>query len=227
MANVSVILDRACQLTGLNSTAAGTERVMALAVLENVYQRVLMETECTVASASYTVAATANDYDVSAVLGTTPLKIRRLQADIGTGVSDLWIVSEDELLSQRESLGSPATPFLVAPMGMSKLMFYPNPGVGTVIKSYYVPTPTALTDATSSSPSAVPAQFHWDVLLPGVVVDLLAKDQRIGDMQAWNGIYEMGLSRMKEHSASFLGDAYRVGLPNQITSRRFRDERWR
>jgi len=227
MASASAILDRACQLTGLNSTAASTERVMALAVLEDVYQRVVMNTECNVASATYTIAATANDYDVSTVVGATPLKIRRMQVTSGGTITDLFVVSEDQLLGSRESTTTPGLSFLVAPMGMSKLMFYPNPNVGDVIRTYYVPTPAALTDATSSSPTAVPSQFHWDVLLSGVVSDLLAKDQRGSDMIMWEEKHERALSRMKEISESFMGDPYPIALPHLRASRRFSDERGR
>lgn len=227
MASASAIIDRACQLTGLNSAASSTERVMALDILNNVYYRVVSETESTVASATYTVAATANDYDVSAVVGATPMKIRRIQSVVGGTTNDLTIVSEDEILNLREGVASPGITSLVAPMGTTKVMFYPNPNVGTVINTYYVGYPTALTDATSSSPTAVPTLYHWDVLLSGMVIDMLAKDQRIGDMQAWNGLYQDGLSRLKQHSASFLGEPYSISLPQQSPWRRYRDERSR
>lgn len=55
-------------------------------------------------------------------------------------------------------------------------------------------------------PSLIPPQFHWSVLLPAVVIQLLDKDQRTADVQFWMQRYQQGLNKMHEWMAQFGGD---------------------
>jgi hypothetical protein len=55
-------------------------------------------------------------------------------------------------------------------------------------------------------PSLIPPQFHWSVLLPAVVLQLLDKDQRTSDVAFWQSRYQAGLNKMHEWMAQFGGD---------------------
>lgn len=233
MATVTELLDRGVQLTGLRSS--GTERTLALNALQNAYTRTVMESECYIATASYTFAASTNEYSVSAVCGTTPLKIRNMVMVDGGLSRTLHGTSEDQLIGRlRNDNVATGNTYLYAALGTNNLMFYPKPRVGDVVNVYYVPNVPTLVDATSTTaanseitPTYVPVQWHYDVLLPALVVEMLDKDQRPQDVQFWQSRYVDGMARMKEWSAHFMGDATPAYIDTGNTGVFYEDQRRR
>lgn len=112
------------------------------------------------------------------------------------------------------------SPMFYTMSGTSAIRVYPRSVGSGSFNIHYVPMPPALSEddnvppalwdeaiwdlskwddyrGTESQPSHVPVQFHWNTLLPGVVVQLLDKDQRTDDVQAWMQRYEYGLARVR------------------------------
>lgn len=230
MATVTELLDRGVQLTGLRNT--GTERILALNALQNAYNRAVLESECYIATATYTFVASTNEYAVSAVCGVTPMKIRNMVMLDGGLSRTLHGTSEDQLINRlRNDNVSSGNTYLYAALGTNNLMFYPKPRVGDVVNVYYVPVPPTLAEASSTAaeatPSYVPVQWHYDVLLPALVVEMLDKDQRAQDVQFWQSRYIDGMNRMKEWSAHFMGDATPAYIDTGNTGVFYEDQRRR
>jgi hypothetical protein len=142
------------------------------------------------------------------------MKIREviLQQGGGQTLKKLMGVSEGQLIeNQKGTTGEGGVPAMYAWLGTNQMLIHPTPSSGDVFKIYYVPVPPTLATATATytetTPSMIPVQFHWDVLLPGMVVEMLDKDQRSKDVQFWNQRFMDGMLRLKEWSASFMGDA--------------------
>lgn len=148
------------------------------------------------------------------------LKIRHIEYTQGTASSyPLLYVSTAELLEHRRGLESTGYSRIYSISGDGLINLWPRPAVGDTITVNYIPMPPKLSETDNrtpgawdeaiwdlsqwddyrgveSIPSMVPIQFHWNTLLPGVVVQALDKDQRTSDAQLWQARYEAGIAKM-------------------------------
>jgi hypothetical protein len=94
-------------------------------------------------------------------------------------------------------------------MGIAKLMLYPQPNVGGVLRVRYHQRPPTLVSSAAgageeTTPSKVPEEFHWSLLLPGAVYQALQKDQRVEDAQSWYSLWQAGLSEFRDYVNNFV-----------------------
>ena len=230
MATVTEILDRGSRITGLRST--GTERVLALQALQNAYRRAMLESECDPQYVSYTVPASADSYTLATILGVTPVRLLHVSMGTAGGRMNLDQVSMQELLDYRETQDAVGIPCMYATLGFDRIAFYPNPSAGDVIRIWYLAdTPTLIESAPGagqeSTPSKVPVAFHWDVLMAGMVLELLDKDQRSEDVVFWTQRFERGIARLMEHIGQMGGEANRAYVSLGGRKPYNRDERMR
>lgn len=230
MATVTELLDRGSKLTGLRTT--GTERQLALDALQDAYRRALMDTEASVVFDTYTFVSSADDYTFATMLGEQPLKLSHVTLSDSDGSTPLTQVSFQELLDSREVDVSTGTPYLYAAVGFEGLAFHPNPAVGQTVTIWYIEDTPALVEADpsageESTPTKIPVQFHYSVLLSGMVIEMLQKDQRAAEWQLWNDRYEKGIARMQEWIGQFGGEANRAYVKKGLRRFRFNDQRSR
>lgn len=211
MPTVTEILDRGSKITGLKPT--GSERLLALQSLQDAYRRALLDTECSVVFENHSFLTSQDDYTFSVIGIGQPLKLTHVS------VNDQAVqqVSFQELLDLRDSYNGAGTPRYYATVGFQGIAFFPNPEVASNARIWYVEDVPELVEATpstgqESTPTQVPLQFHWSVLLPGMVLEMLMKDQRLAEWQMWESRYEHGIARMQEWIGQFGGEANRAYL---------------
>ena len=215
IATVVQLLDRASKLTGLRTT--GTERELALQALQDAYSRAVMDAECSLATVSYTFVAASDDYSLTTMLAEQPTRLYQLSL-VNSGVTTpLQQVSYQELLEMRDGVDANGSPTYYATIGFERVAFYPNPDVGDVLRTWYMdPVPTLVESAVGIgageeiTPSKLPANFHWAILLPAMVLEMLDKEQRLAESGMWNERYERGIARLQEHIGQMGGQANRA-----------------
>jgi len=154
------------------------------------------------------------------------LKIRNIIYSQSTAASyPLVHVSTNEILEYRRGFESTGYTRMYSVSGNGLINLWPRPQAGDRIRIIYVPLPpkldeidnrpagwdTAIWDLSEyddvrgveSRPSLIPIQFHWNTLLPGVVVQAFDKDQRVSDVQHWQSRYEAGLAKMHLWMATY------------------------
>lgn len=147
------------------------------------------------------------------------LKLRHVVYNQSTASSyPLVHVSVNELLEYRRGFESTGYTRMYAMSGQNLMRLWPRPQAGDSIDITFIPLPPKLSEnddrpanwdnaiwdlsqwddirGVESTPSLVPIQFHWNTLLPGVVVQALDKDQRTSDAQLWQARYEAGIAKM-------------------------------
>lgn len=206
---VAALLNRASRRTGMQTT--GSERTEALDALNDVYLEAIMDSRLNMNRVSYTMVTALDLYDVSSLIGSIPLGLVGVGRVHTDGRYEAFeVVSHDEL-TQNQSRSSGGDTVQVAPLGVSKLMFWPNVSVGDVIRFYYLPAVTALAETGNNDPAVlVPVQFHQSVLLAGTILQLLDKDQRKSDVEFWGNRYESGKAKMALWAEQFMGESPRM-----------------
>lgn len=232
MATVTNILDRAARITGLRMTS--TERDLALEALQDVYRQVVSQTESYLSTATYNVTESVDGYALDDVLsGVAPLKLAHVSIENGGVQSPLQQVSLQELLDLRDTFtGEGGSPFYYAANGFTGLEFYPNPAAGDVINVVYIADVPTLVEfdpqaGEEITPTQVPEQFHFSILLPGIVLQMLEKDQRLAEADLWQGRFDRGMNRMQEWIGQFGGEFNRAYVAKGAKRWRFNDQRSR
>lgn len=215
MATVTALADRASQVTGLATTEA--ERALIVAALNDAYVKAVEETEAyNVTSSAKSLTSGTADYELSA----SPISltdILRIKAIVTTGGgrenAPLTRRQEDYLLSLREGGGGVATGAVVyyATAGTNTLRLYPTPGAGVTLTFHYIGTPPTLVESGAvageeTTPSKIPARFHWDVIGAGAIAEALLKDQRVEDAMFWMQRYEQGVMALRRWVNEFGGE---------------------
>jgi hypothetical protein len=233
VATVTQIADRASQLTGLAAT--GTERVLTLAAMNNANLRAVMDTEVKLTSGSYVFTTDTTIHTLATMLpNNTPLKLKDITLLSGGYYHNLEKVSYDEVRGNLLTSDDDGITQMYAMMGVGSVHFWPAPSIGDTAYITYVDTPKELvesgaTSAQETTPTTIPAQWHWDVLLPGTVLQLLDKDQRGKDVEFWLARYGEGIGRMKEWVNTFGGSPPRIYVEDfdNTTNRYSNDTRFR
>lgn len=214
MPTVTALLDRGSRVTGLRTT--GTERALALEALQDAYRRAVLDAECYPELDSYTFVASSDNYSLLTMLGKQPGKLMHVTLNASTQPYHLQQVSHQELLDMRAAEDASGTPFYYAVIGFDRIAFYPNPAIGNTTDVWYQPDTLILHETVATSgvqettPSMIPVQFHWSVLFPGMVLEMLDKDQRIAESQTWQARYDRGIARLQEHIGQMGGNANRA-----------------
>lgn len=229
MATVTEILNRAGYITG--HRADGIERTLALQSINNAYSRAVMESECKVEFSEGEIIASGDLYNFVFLLGNQPYKL--VHVAINESGNPLQQVSFLEMQEERAAnpIGS-GTPYMYSTPDWESISFYPNPSPGDIITAYYVPpvpelVETAPAAGQETTPSMIPAQFHWDVLLPGTVLEMMDKDSRAEEAGIWAQRYTNGVNRMQEWMGQFAGTANRAFVSKGRTGLRYNDQRRR
>lgn len=233
MATVTEILDRGSHVTGLLTT--GTERTLALNALNDVYLDAILATGCHQNQSTHTFSTSAGIYTLSTDLSLSDC-MQIIDITISSGAYNRKLAQKPVswITQRRSGLAVAGLPRNFAMVGTTKIMLYPNPSAGSTATITYVQNPTkalheTTADATNeTTPTGIPEQFHYSVLLPGLVVQMLDKDQREQLGGIWNERYQAGLYKLAEFTAAFGGtdgaiedhihdDGY--GLPNDYRGR--------
>lgn len=213
MATVTALLDRASKLTGLRTT--GTERALALQALQDAYTRSVMDAECSLTNATYTFIASSDDYSLTTMLAEAPTRLYSVSLGASGSTTPVQQVSLQELLEHREVGSGVGTPTMYATIGFERIAFYPNPAVGDVANVWFVDSVPTLVESGAvageeTTPSKLPTNFHWAILLPAMVLEMLDKEQRLAESGMWNERYERGIARLQEHIGQMGGQANRA-----------------
>lgn len=211
MATVTALADRVCQNTGLLTT--GTERALVIAALNNAYQRAVAESLCYRDSSTETLVSGQSSYDLSSDFSLTDiLQIVSVRVSGVISNQPLRAVSDAQLRVLAQGDNATGTPVYFTTQGINKISVWPTPGSADSMVIDYVKSPPTLVESTpgageETTPSAVPARFHWDVLCSGAIVEALDKDQRGGDSDRWRARFEMGLAGLMDHVTRFAGES--------------------
>lgn len=200
---VNALLDRAARRSGLNRT--GSEGTDLLQSLQDVLAEVLCEVGHLIDVVDCTLVTSDNIYSISSLVGMVPTGLRGVGVYKDQRFRELELVSYEELQYRgQSSVGTGGVAGLVAPLGVEDLMFDEKLRVGDVVRLFYVPPAATLTD-TAMNITQIPVQFHQSVLLAGVIVASLDKDQRKSDVEFWGSRYEAGKLKMKKWAQEFMG----------------------
>lgn len=211
MASASAILDRCSQNSGLKLT--GNERQLLLDALNAFHKRVLRMSRVSETVASYSVTASASSYAASTLCGTATVGLHSIRVADGSTTRQLVRKSLDFLLDQQlidaSSQGYPEFYAIQGGGGANaKVLFYPLPTVGQTIRTVYVPTPSALTDSTSSSPdSSIDDEWHMTLLMWGTLAEAFAKDEKLDSYKIWVQRAEEKLAEFMEYCDEFGGSS--------------------
>lgn len=224
MATVTQLLDRGSQLTGL--AASGTERTLALYSLQDVYNEVVEECDLNETDASFTFDESKRTWSLSTDMSLSDVyrikHIRRTTTGLGEYLEHVDPSVEMGLAGQGLASGIPRK---YAVKNFDEIRFWPIPDSGDAIQITYIAAPPTLVESApgageESTPSKVPELFHWSVLLPGMVVQMLDKDQRSEDASFWQARYEAGKQALKINRRRFGGktpaipaSGMSIGLP--------------
>lgn len=231
MATVTQLLNRISNISGLYKT--GEERQLALDALNNAYLDTVMRTECAEKIINTAVSAATvnpgsslnNDFVLSSFTGgSAPIKIKSIVVnDANAANYPLLQVSEDELLEYRRGYEATAYVRLYSIAGSNIIRFWPTPKSEDIMSLTIIPQPPRLVEALplageETTPSLVPELFHWNVLLPGAMIEAMDKDGDSSRASDWMSRYESGIMRMQEWLNTFGGEPSAVFTP---TSTRF------
>lgn len=210
MATVTAMLDRLSYYTGQRST--GIERAMGLAALDSAYNEILSETRCKMSLTTYTFTASSDTYSLSTMLGEVPMRIHGIDHVSSLNRIPLQERPIGDLMQYRQSADTIGEVYYYGLHDFDTISFFPNPDVGDQITIRFVPTPKNLHESTDdasneTTPSMIPPQFHWDVLFPKAVSEVMAKDGRNDDIAFWQEKYEYGMGKLKQYVASLTGQA--------------------
>lgn len=213
MPSVTQLLDRASKLTGLRTT--GSERVLALQALQDAYNRAVMDSECNLSYATYSFLTSSDTYLLTDVLLEQPTRLYHVTLDVGGTDVPLQQVSFQELLEKKERGLDTGSPMVYSTVGFQSIAFAPNPAVGDTVGVWYVDACPTLVESGAvageeTTPSKLPANFHWSILLPATVLEMLDKDQRLAESGMWNERYMNGIGRLQEHIGQMGGQANRA-----------------
>lgn len=230
MPTVTELLNRGSRITGLRTT--GSEREIALEALQDAYRRALIDAEAYPEMVSHTITEVGDTYILETMLGEAPAKLLHVSQTTAANPFPLQQVSHQEILDLRDLSTTQGTPAYYAAVGWDRIAFCPNPAVGDQINFWYIPDTPTLVEADPAvgeeiSPTMIPVQFHWAVLLPGMVLELLDKDQRIAESNTWQERYERGIARLQEFMGQFGGTANRAYVKKSSGFRGLNDERRR
>lgn len=232
MPTVTQILDRGSRITGLRTSS--TERALALAALQQAYRRAVMDAEVSLSSFDYTFLTAEDDYALTDVCDEQPTRLYHVAMTSQGDEVPVQQTSFQELLDMRDNSVGNGGPGYYATIGFERVAFFPNPTAGDTVKVWFMPDVPELGEEDpdffgETTPSKIPVAFHWDVLLPGMVVEMLDKDQRIQEAQFWMDRYHKGIARLQEHIGQMGGEANRAYLKKMMSRYRYNDSlgrRW-
>jgi hypothetical protein len=217
MPTVTALADRVCHVTGLATTS--TDRTKVLTYLNQAYAYSALEAGNYTSTFSKSLTADDGDYTI----GTAPLdvtdivELRRLWVTDGA-VTDrpLRQISEAELLSLRQASTVPSsTPLYYAVRGTRELLLYPNPTSGTTLEGSYLASAPTLVESgpgagEESTPTAIPAAFHYDVIANKAISLALEYDNRFEEAAGFDAKWATAMERLMSWVSRFGGSVVDV-----------------
>jgi hypothetical protein len=203
VATVTNLADRVCAVTGLATTS--TDRAKVVDYLNEAYAYSSLEAGNYTATFSKSLTADDGDYTI----GTAPLdvtdivELRRLWvSDSALTDRPLQQISEAELVQLRQATSVPsATPLFYAVRGTRELLLYPNPTSGTTLEGSYIASPPTLVESApgagqESTPTAIPAAFHYPVLANKAISLALEFDNRFEEAASYEAKWGAAMERL-------------------------------
>lgn len=146
---------------GLDNTASSADQSLVDAWCNEGVIDVLLRTSCRVNPATMTLTSGTNDYRLDA----TVLLVKDAYTTASSQTYPFEQVSPDRLLEMRRgNTGTSSPTSYYALHGSDLLMVYPTPSAADTLNLYYVPRPTAMSDAAHDPSNAtyggVPVEFH-------------------------------------------------------------------
>lgn len=161
MATLAQFRTRISQKLGLDNTAGSAEQTLIDAWVNEAVNDVLTETQVYVAEGTASLTDGQGDY----LLDTSMLAIKDVYFVSGGINYMLTHASPDTINQYRAATNIPQGPArFYAINGANLLMLYPSPSAGDSLKFYYVPRPTALSNATddpsNTTLGGIPSEWH-------------------------------------------------------------------
>lgn len=147
---------------GLDTTAAAPEQTLLDVRINQGVRDFLLRTRCNVNPGTVTTSANEGDY----LLGTSVLAVQDVSYSpaAAAGSAPFERVSPARLLELRRSGAVPGAARFYALNGNDLLMLHPAPAGADVIKLYYVPRPTVLSqpthDPSQEAYGGIPEEYH-------------------------------------------------------------------
>jgi hypothetical protein len=146
---------------GLDETASGNDDVLLGRRINQAIRQVLIDLQLYVITASISLTASTNEYQLPAALTADPLAILKL---VNSDNVPLERVSVEEIHDlRRGAVATGSNVYRYAVNGANLLMLYPTPSAAGTLTAYYVPTPTVLTgtdDPSGATFGGIPVQYH-------------------------------------------------------------------
>jgi hypothetical protein len=211
MPTTTALSDRVCQVTGLAET--GTDRTQVLGYLNQAYATSVMEAGAYTSTFSTTLTENVDDYTFGiAPLGVTNLlELRHLWVDdAALSNRPLVRVPEYEIQAMRQAQTVSSTPLYYAVRGNQQLLLFPAPMAGTTLSGVYLATPPTLVESApdtgeETTPSAIPAVFHWDVLANKAISLAMEFDNRFEESAMFDQKWALGMERYLAYVGRFGG----------------------
>lgn len=207
MATLAMMRTEVLATLGLNPGTGTQDYVQATNKLNEAVVDVVLNTRCYITASTMNTTAGEGDYTMDAAI----MHIEYVTNEISGGNTyRLELVRPQDILEMRLSASSDRSPSrYFAVQGSDMFMLYPTPSAADVIKVYYTPHPTALSnpsdDPSSQTLGGIPAEFHRAVVL--YALSHLADqddDQSSGQGVRYQQDYERMLVRIRKH-VSFKG----------------------
>lgn len=202
MPTVTQLADRVSHVSGLGTS--GTDRTKILSYLNQAYGYSVLEAANYTSTFSKSLTADDGDYTI----GTAPLDVTDIVelrslwiTDAASATRVLRQVSEAEILRLRQGSASSSTPLFYAIRGTRELLLYPAPSTGHTLLGSYLASPPELVEAApgagqESTPTAIPAAFHYDVISNKAIALAFEYDNRLEEAAAFDAKWATALERL-------------------------------
>lgn len=229
---VSDILARAALIAGYRTT--GSEQQLAIDAYNAWYSKVCRKSGNGDTTANYTVTASQDYYDVTAVLaGASASRVNNVSFCNTTAVNaprqPLKQVGHRELNQYRFDAGSTGIPEVYAMLGTRKIGFFPNPQINSIITVNYSEKPVLYTTAASATatPALVDDEFHPTLMVYGTLAGITHRDGNLAVWQSWVQMAESYLSDYDEFVDSFGGESAPLMTVDDSAAAYYPDQRSR
>lgn len=215
MATVTQIADYVCGATGLSTTANSSERNMVLRFLDDANAQAVDDSSCYAGTFSKSLTSGTARYTI----GTSPLdvtdilRLRTLTVSDSGGTSrPLIAVTEDDLRAMKHSSTTTGHVTYYTMLAPNIIEFYPTPGDSTTLDGTYVASPLALVESgavsgtSETTPSSMPARFHYDVIGNLGIALALEWDNRFEDAGYYRNLYAAGIAKLNAWVNRFDGN---------------------
>lgn len=215
---------------GLDQTVAGEEQLLMIDWADEAVRDVLMETRCTITTATPSLTASLGDYSWATLIGSSFLEILNIQGTYAGNKRKLSRVSIEDILDRRLATAANDVPRYFAAEG-DTFLIYPAPGSGVTLTVYYIKQPTAMdTDArdfTTATYGGIPIYAAHAVLQYMLWRGARHDEKRVPHTPAqYRQFYDDELKRVRKRvrrSGGRMLAPMQAGYPDRISGQAFND----